>query len=404
MTQTVVEPAATDDPLADTEPAQTHAAGSAQRITTPGQLWQQVRKPALFIAVVLLLVLLAALFTERARQGELDPDAADPRGSRALAQLLENRGVDVRRVRGLPEELSGTVFVPFAKLLSEREVDALTDTPTGDVVLVGITPDRVLGLTVEEEGDAAPRTVAPRCDLPLAVAAGEADIGGLRFAPQAGAADARVFSCYAVEGRPSLLRVERDDESVTMLGSARAFTNDLLDEEGNAALALGLLDQGAPVTWVMPPPAGTADPDEQKSLAELLPGRVFLVLLQLIFAVIIAMLWRGRRLGPVVTERLPVVVRAAEAVEGRGRLYAAAKARGGAAAQLRAGARARLRTRLGTTPDARGDVLIEGVATHTGREPEAVKTLLYGPDPVDDPALTKLADDLDSLDSEVRRS
>ena len=47
-------------------------------------------------------------------------------------------------------------------------------------------------------------------------------------------------------------------------------------------------------------------------------------------------LWQARRLGPVVAERLPVVVRAAETVEGRGRLYRARRARDRAAAALRA--------------------------------------------------------------------
>ena len=48
-------------------------------------------------------------------------------------------------------------------------------------------------------------------------------------------------------------------------------------------------------------------------------------------------LWRARRLGPVVTEPLPVVVRSAEVVEGHGRLYSRAGARDRAAAALRAG-------------------------------------------------------------------
>ena len=42
-------------------------------------------------------------------------------------------------------------------------------------------------------------------------------------------------------------------------------------------------------------------------------------------------LWRARRLGPVVAEPLPVVVRAAETVEGRARLYRRGGARGQAA-------------------------------------------------------------------------
>ena len=58
----------------------------------------------------------------------------------------------------------------------------------------------------------------------------------------------------------------------------------------------------------------------------------------LVVGVLLA-LWRGRRLGPVVTEPLPVVVRSAEVVEGHGRLYRRAGARERAAELLRAGHR-----------------------------------------------------------------
>jgi hypothetical protein len=378
--------------------------GSVRRTTTAPQVWRRVRAPLILAAVVLLTALISAVFTQRAKAGMLDPDAADAGGARALSQLLKDRSIDVTRVRGLPSQLRGVVFVPFADSLSESELLRVTAPIDFSVVLAGMTPPTVYDLPVSNRGESTRRAVPPACELPAAVAAGTAEMGGQEFSVVTGGTGVRVFACYPVGEGSTLLRVEKEGGSVTVLGSAAAFTNEHLANDGNAALALGVLDQGRPVTWVMPRAAGTAPVDEQKGLLDLLPDRVYLALLQVLVAVIVAMMWRGRRLGPVVTEPLPVVVRAAEAVEGRGRLYAAAKARGGAARQLRAGARARLGALMRLPQEAEPSVLVEGIASRTARPAEQINALLYGPDPVDDAALTRLADDLDSLDSEVRHS
>jgi hypothetical protein len=118
---------------------------------------------------------------------------------------------------------------------------------------------------------------------------------------------------------------------------------------------------------------------------------------------VLVAVWRARRLGPVVTEPLPVVVRAAEATEGRARLYRRARARDRAADALRGAAVSRLAPRfgLGTAPDPQA--LAESLARHTGRPPHLVADLLYGPVPDDDAGLVALADALDALEEEVRR-
>jgi hypothetical protein len=113
-------------------------------------------------------------------------------------------------------------------------------------------------------------------------------------------------------------------------------------------------------------------------------------------------LWRARRLGPVVREPLPVVVRASEAVEGRARLYRRAGAREHAAETLREATRARLRPLVGLPPDAAAGELVGAVAARVGRRD--VGGLLYGPPPGDDAGLVALARALDECEGEVRRS
>ena len=73
---------------------------------------------------------------------------------------------------------------------------------------------------------------------------------------------------------------------------------------------------------------------------------------QLCLAVVLLALWKGRRIGPLVAEELPVVVRASETVEGRGRLYRSRRARDRAADALRTATLQRLLPRLGLGPNA----------------------------------------------------
>jgi hypothetical protein len=113
-------------------------------------------------------------------------------------------------------------------------------------------------------------------------------------------------------------------------------------------------------------------------------------------------LWRARRLGRVVTEPLPVVVRAAEAVEGRSRLYRAAGARGPAAEALRAATVDRLVRRVGAAPAGPGRARGPGRRAHR-RRPGHGARLLYGGAPEDDAALVRLADDLHVLETTLTR-
>ncbi|NUT39882.1 MAG: DUF4350 domain-containing protein, partial [Thermoactinospora sp.] len=108
-----------------------------------------------------------------------------------------------------------------------------------------------------------------------------------------------------------------------------------------------------------------------------------------------------RRLGPVVAEKLPVIVRAAETVEGRGRLYRARRARQRAAESLRAGTIDRLTPRLGLASGAGTHELVAALAGRVREDPQMVGAALYGPPPTDDAGLVALAGYLDSIERQV---
>jgi hypothetical protein len=370
------------------------------------------------LALVLLGGIVIALLTpSRPTTGYLDPGNPGPQGTRALAAILAQRGQPVTRAgsvaaaqdaiqdsgrRGGPGRVP-TLVITSPYLLGPRQLGELTRLP-GNVIVVEPDSATLSALNREAAGTAAPRVtvagadavrpVRPGCTLAAAAVAGDAGMGGvlMRVNGTAGAL------CYRVDGHPTLVRYLAGGRAVTLLGSGVPLTNADLAHRGNAALALNLLRGSPRIVWLVPnPPAVTAA--GQKTLFQVIPGPAYLVALQVFIAAGLAALWRTRRLGPLVAEPLPVVVRASETVEGHGRLYQSRRSRDRAAAVLRDAARLRITARLALPGDTDADAVCAAVAAHTGREPGAV---LYGPAPRDDAALVTLGQDIDALEGEVR--
>jgi len=124
---------------------------------------------------------------------------------------------------------------------------------------------------------------------------------------------------------------------------------------------------------------------------------------------------RARRLGPPVPEPLPVLVPAAEAVTGRGRLYERISAREASLDALRSAVISRLARVLdpmaGAAPereltDGRGPAVrrfVGQVAERAGWPEKAVRNVLYGRPPDGDEELTAAARQLDILVQAVVR-
>ena len=372
------------------------ATGSGPTVRTTAR---SARGPALGAVALVLSAAVAAAAAATGSSTRLDPASYAPGGAHAVTALLAEHGVRVHRVEkvgALTADGAGTVFVPVPAALSVRDLRQLATLPV-TLVVVGATGAELAALTpgVRQAPGVEVQDRRPSCALDIATRAGDAEIGGPTYTvdPAEGA-----VGCYASAGRATLLRLP--SRRSTLLGSGNLLTNDRLARRGNAALALGLLGAGGDVQWLLPRP-GASTAATPRSLNGLLPRAIPLGALQLLIAAVALALWRARALGRPVTEPLPVVVRAAEAVEGRSRLYRVANARGAAADSLRAGARARLVRRLGLTPDADQSAVVEAVSRRAPAPPAEVAALLYGAAPGDDAALIRLADDLDTLTREV---
>lgn len=361
------------------------------------------------VALLILSIALGTALLDRAQEGGgLDPRSPRPEGSRALARLLAQRGVDVTVVHTMAEAAravsAGTLLVTVPGLLEPAALTKLAG-KADETVLVA-PPDAVVAAVDDRlaiTGLAEVDAVEPGCDLGPAAAAGAADLGGDLYGPAEPAApprDARF--CYPGEGGHAMVRVPTGEGGVTILGTGAPFTNEALGTEGNAALALRLLGRHPKLVWYLPSLDDPGLARGDRSLLELMPPAARFALVQLAIAAGVLALWRVRRLGPVVAEDLPVVVRAAETTEGRARLYRSAHAADHAAEVLREACRTRLAQRLGLPADAEPGALTEAAARRSGRAPSAVHALLHGAGTLDEAALVRLADDLDTLENEVR--
>ncbi|MFE3637170.1 DUF4350 domain-containing protein [Streptomyces cellostaticus] len=383
---------------------------------TARRLW--VRSRGIALAVVLLLVAAVAIAAVRsqARHGALDPRSADPYGSRAVAELLADRGVSTRVVTtlGAARAAAGpdtTLLVAVPDLMTHRQQTRLhsaTAHSGGRTVLVaagGWSVERLAPGVTADPARSTDSTLAPGCDLAAARRAGSADTGGIRYTTTRLDAD----SCYSSERLATLLRVPASSGGgdTVVLGAPDILFNKRLDEQGNASLALQLLGSRPHLVWYLPSlsDGSTADPGDRKSFFDLLPSGWLWGTLQLFIAAVLAAFWRGRRFGRLVPEALPVAIRASETAEGRARLYRKADARDRAAAALRSTARTRLAPLVGV-PAAQAhapEALLPALSAHLHGDGQNLHPLLFGPPPGDDAALIALTDRLDALERQVRR-
>jgi hypothetical protein len=256
-----------------------------------------------------------------------------------------------------------------------------------------------------------------------------------------------VTGCYQVSagkgGHGAMmvtLQNSRTGGDVILLGNSAFTENQYLADDGDAALALRLFGAHGDLVWLaetftedpnlgdcggsacgdgqsgqsadggsgqfttptaLPAPSGAA----AEQVNSLLPHWIWWTVLQLVIAAAALAYWRGRRMGRLVTESLPVRVRAAETVEGHANLYRRARAHGRAADLLRAATARRIAPLLGLPAGPAGrspQTLVAPLAARLGRNPEQVHAVLAGVVPQTEAELVRLTDQLDRLEQEVR--
>lgn len=374
---------------------------------------------------VLLLMLGTIAYTQRADNdyATLSIKNYDPNGARALAEVAQDQGLHTRQIATLADARitdpgSTTLVIASGESLQPFQARTVVDYP-GDIVIIG--PNRALweALGLEIFIDYSTQSTAQaQCDQADAVAAGTISASGGVFGGEP-AADAELCFWPADGAGAGVVFTQGPaGGSVTLVADPTIVLNDMIDNEGNAALALRLIGKHdnavwylgsyfdtTTLTWTSPDsPQGPAQRDDVPASTDFLPPGTGNAVFALVLALFVVALWRARRFGPLVHEPLPVVIRSSESTRGRARLYRAAGASGRAAASLRASAAARIGARIGVTRSADRTVFVAAAARACGRTIGDVEAILYGPPPTTESAMMSLIEQIDTLEREVHRT
>lgn len=374
--------------------------GTAVRET--GRLRSALGWLAIAAAVIVFALLIGALsFGAPDSRGALDPESAKDSGTLALAELLRDQGVEITIARtradavaAIDDDTTLVMADPFS--LSDEAVARLIE-PANHTVFLS-SASRLLRLLDLGENAVPPASgpLPARCGLPELTNVGTVQPDRF-FSPADG-----VTGCFETDGAAGLLVDDRGGIRTAILEGGSLLSNEHLAENGNAALGLALLGQTGHIVWYVPSFADTdLEAQSPDTLATLTPEWVTPAILLLLLAGIVAGIARGQRFGPLVTETLPVTVRASETMHGRARLTAKAGDSAHAAAALRDGSLRRLAARLGlaarSTPVEVADAASDRLRIPRG----SLHELLAGPLPQNDSELTDTARALAELEAAV---
>ncbi|MCW2754153.1 MAG: secreted protein [Marmoricola sp.] len=374
--------------------------------TRTDQGWLRRHRAVLLISSGLVAAtVLTAVSTGSGRYTDpLDPANANPDGARAIAKVLGHQGIDVQVVRSAKElagattDLGTTVVVTSTGSLGRGTIQQLRD-QASDALVVLVDPDvGIPTLFDAQEGIRTRRStsITAHCNDPL--------FDGLTLkVDQYTSYPSPSNTCFAHAGGSVLGQAQ---PLLVMLGAGGLLANDQIARADNAAFALRLLGQHNHLVWYVPDAADNSAHDSV-GISSILPRWLKPGLWLLGICVLALMIARGRRLGALVTEPLPVVVTAIETTRSRGRLYRKVNDRAYAADALRRAARRRLAVDLNLPRSAVNDpqALVTDIAAATGIDSTRLRGLLLGDGvgPRTDKDLTDLANALADLTREVRR-
>ena len=364
---------------------------------------------ALVLAVIILINLLPGREVD---DGPLSPANPAPEGARAVAEVLRAQGVDIVRAGSHDDALAALEEGPATLFLNDAQqylsADQVADLAAasdravlaepGARQLTALDQDfTVIGpVPLDLSGDSPAR--AAECADADATAAGTLSATGTVYSG--------AIECFptTVDDVAGGLYATSTDGAVAVLGAPSILSNGSITDEGNAALALRVLGSSPTLVWYEPTGADVVSTGEGIDPRTLLPPWVNPLLVWLLVCSALAMLWRGRRLGPLAAEPLPVVVRAAETAEGRARLYEDSRSVRHAAANLRAATLTRMARRLRVDRSASPAEVVAAAARHSGRPRPELEQRLLGYSPTTNRELVLWAQEILDLEKEITSS
>jgi hypothetical protein len=365
---------------------------------------------------VLLAVTTAMTLLNPGGQGngdDLDPANPGFSGAQGLARVLGSHGVSVTVVRSQRELLdqivdgTSTVVITHTIRMSRRTAHLALAHAASAASVVLLDPDpevtRGMGLPVESHltdlADVAAGCSGAGVDKGFRIAHADRAYtatangsGATTCFPDKSDGGGAMVSLPGAAARPPVI----------LLGDENLISNGTILDSDNAAVALHLFGRTGRLIWYIPSLADIAASDgTSRSIAPswFQPGLALAT-----SAVVFLALWRGRRLGRLVTEPLPVIVRAVETTESRGRMYRKSRDRTRALAVLQVATRRRLAAYLGLSVSSTVSGVAAAAAALSGRSYDDVLDLLSSSAVHDDSSLLQRANTLAALEKEVRRT
>jgi hypothetical protein len=412
---------------------------------TRSRRWMRAAGPFI-VLLCLWIVTGVAHFVEEPDLGDpgtLSPTGTGPDGSSQLAEALQTRGIHIDVVTSGAAALTAaggdesTIFVPEPDFMSPTFTYGLGNL-SGHHRVVLVAPGRVtmtfLPMPIFDTGERwATGTALPDCTAPYAQDAGRASVRRFTYNTFN---EPSTVDCY----HGSVVRIEQPTNprgvglagtvETIVVGANDPFRNGRIGEHGNAVLATELLTANDRLIWVdvhkrEPRPRGDLNlqlPQYRRGnqdrhsqgdpLFQAFPAGLWAMLVLALTAAALLGVVRARRLGPPVSEPLPVLVPAAESVTGRGRLYERISARGATLEALQSAAIIRLARvvdpyggvperelirRPGDAPSPAAEALIAKIAERIGWPAETVRYILFARASKHDDGLARAVADLDDL-------
>lgn len=351
--------------------------------------------PIVVLATVLLVVAVVVLVAPSRTDGGryLDPESPQPGGTKALVSLLEGLGAQVEQAEQLPL-VDHDVALVLEDALDDAGLDAM-DAWVNDggrlVVADPSSPLNPFSATVDPEPDEFE-------DRNCSVAAfSEAETMTGTFEELR--ADGASVACFGDGSEGQVVIGPRGAGVVVVIGGPEPFTNEYIDDEDNAVLAVALLAprEGTRVALVGAARVGEGD----ETIGDLLGDRVRRAMLQLVLGFLVYALWRARRLGAPVSESLPVELPASELVRSMGKLLQRGETRAQVGRLLNDDMRRRLARRLDLAAGLSAQQVAVIAASRTGIAVERFRAVLI-PTPLDtDRDLVALGVAIEQIDQEV---
>lgn len=381
-----------------------------QKLRWPAQLRAWSRR---HVAWIIIGAIVAVLGVVSVTQSPANPDSAPlsagnpaPDGAMAAAEILRRHGVTVTESDSfatttslLAKDPGATVFLYDRNgYLDSAQLRSLLQA-AGRVVVVapGLRTLTGLGSGIHSAGVVpdGTSTLQAGCGQADPVAAGSVSAKGAFLYTGAEAI------CYRPSSKDGGMYAASADGRLVVLGSTALLSNDLLQVEGNAALALRTLGPAPDLVWYLPGLGDVPHDGRPPTLNDLAPPWVGFLGLWLAVIAVLAVLWRGRRLGPLVFEPLPVVVKAVETAEGRARLYQDSRAVGRAADNLRAGTLTRLAKHFRLGPEADAHAVLDAVSRKVNRPAQELRVVLLDHRPRTESELVHWAQSIEKLEQEA---